>query len=146
MNLKTERKVKFWLGAFVKIAFLVLITFKIYDFVTSRKNKDKPVVSTSGLAEKDTLNGVGEIRKEIPSVDTSSFKNNSVSNKQKEELVGTMNPNSISILIYGVNGIDHEITNHLENTLFQKYESSTPPLNILDSKSEVLQGSISGAI
>ncbi|MFX0556112.1 hypothetical protein ACOCEA_04910 [Maribacter sp. CXY002] len=144
MNLKTERKVKFWLGTLAKAALVVLIIFKIYDFVTSRKNENKSVESTSDIVEKDTLNRVGEISKEIPSENVSRFMNDPDNNKQKEELVATINPNSISIIIYGVNGIDQQIINHLENTIFQKYDLSATPSKALDYKSALVQGNFSG--
>lgn len=147
MNLKTERKVKFWLGTLAKIAFFVLIVFKIYDYVASRKVENDSSKITYDIVEKDTLGQAGGIRKNVSPEDTSHSTKDPVnipaSNIDKEESITTINPNSVSIIIYDADGIDYQITNHLENTLFQKYDLGPPTIKALEKKDALLQGDFS---
>ncbi len=137
MKLKTERSIKFWLTTIAKIAFIVLIVFKIYDFVISKKSEDRS--ENKVTVKNDSLNSKAEIiDKELPLV-----KNKPIPQTKLKKEASAPTKNSIYVLIYNSNGIDYSIANHLENTVFQKYNLSTAPSEIVIKKNEFLVGNFS---
>jgi len=145
MSLKTERKIKFWLTTIAKIIFIVFIAFKAYDYISSRKTEHKTTVTDINTPEKDTLKLKKEIKAQNRTSNTTPPKKvaePTIQNTIKKN-IPTFNKNAISIIIYNRNETDHEITNHLENSLFQEYELTLPPAKALKYKNALLQGDLS---
>ncbi|ASV30817.1 hypothetical protein [Maribacter cobaltidurans] len=122
MNLDKERRIKSWFFGFTKIAGAFLIILKIFQFFYSDNNEKNPSDVTPELDSLELANPL-EGKKEEGLVKTVSSLQKDNTFKTKDKDYGeSPKSNTLSILIYGQNGLDHEIINHLEDTLFSSYE------------------------
>lgn len=140
MKLSTERKVKFWLATVTKVAVLVWVVFKVYEVIVSKTIDNVPTEASKGPLISDGIDKPDDTAQEPTTEEGSHSMTATTGSTEKNEEPVNILPNTISIVIYDATGIDLQLADHLEKTLFQNYEVRAPGETALQKKSDVLLG------
>ncbi len=148
MNLSTERKIKFWLTSLAKMIFIGFLIFKVYDYTKSRKTSNDAIATEGDLITKtDTII---DKKGEKPPVNVQKSETTEVNRLpnglpnepddsiEKEKPL----PGTIGIYIFNENGLDAQVSRHMENTILQNYIAMAIVSN--PNKEKLLAGDIPG--
>ncbi|MFD0797040.1 hypothetical protein ACFQZJ_06185 [Maribacter chungangensis] len=155
MDLRTERKVKFWLASLAKVLVIVLIVFKLipYVFDTAKSSKDSTLTKKNEaikVGKDSTIDNliIGNTPGNGSKADFELTKQGSaaVSVGDTVKLAVPSNikevENSIGIFIFDENNLDRTVAGQLEKTILQEYQvkSVSPTPN----KLHLLNGTMTG--
>ncbi len=128
MNLKTEQRVKNWLGLILKVLLIGLVLFKIVDFLTKRDQPEPVKEEVSPFVVDTAANAESE-----PEVENTK--------KQKKEMVAKESlVNAVTLYIFNGATMDRQMMNHIGKVYFKDYTIKAPSTGF--HKEQLLLGNL----
>ncbi|MEM9144543.1 MAG: hypothetical protein AAGA86_16260 [Bacteroidota bacterium] len=148
MELKTERKIKFWLSTLAKVLVITLIVFKLVPYLLGEKKQESVTEPRKNVPRDSVYSKAGTAQTPLPLPEpieksesgdygTVSHTDNSVpiDPSPRSEIA----PNTLGIAIYSETGLDPAVIQQVEKTVFADFQTvSVPQVTYTKHRQELL--------